>query len=297
LELKATTEDLAKAKTARSTSLQEIEVLRVQLDEAHQAARAAAQAATADRESDAARLTKELSNARDELSALNEALRATQESMQEMGRNHQLELEEAAKGRTEEVSKLRAVHDAEIQALVTDKASLVTKLSDLEGELFTARASAAPAEVVASPKRNGLSTAPIETVTKEELQSMHEAHNLKINDVQAQHEKAMRALQQEVEAAQAKISGAESDMERKNMEIKYLEQEQEESQDQITRYVKLFSFQDRLLSRVFAFYGDVGFSGLIQQFWLHPVTVHIFHYLSLQFPPRDCAEAYVISAP
>lgn len=220
----------------------------MQLDEAHQAARAAAEAATADRDADTVRLTKELSNARDDLSALNEALRATQESMQEMGRNHQLELEEAAKGRTEEVSKLRATHDAEIQALVTDKASLVTKLSDLEGELLTAHASAAPAEVVASPKRNGLSTTPIETVTKEELESMHEAHNLKINDMQAQHEKAIRALQQEVEAAQAKMGEAESDMERKNMEIKYLEQEQEESQDQITRYVKSFSFLGSVLS-------------------------------------------------
>jgi conserved oligomeric Golgi complex subunit 6 len=251
----------------------------VQLDEAHQTARAAAQAATADRDADAARLTKELSNARDELSALNEALRATQESMQEMGRNHQVELEEAAKGRTEEVSKLRAAHDAEIQALVADKASLVTKLSDLEGELFTAQAAPAPTEVVASPKRNGLSTTPIETVTKEELQSMHEAHNLKLNDMQAQHEKAVQALQQEVEATLAKISRAESDLERKNMEIKYLEQEQEEGQDQITKYVKLFSFQPFSWFSVLALLWRCW---LIQQFWLHPRDrSHFFHFFYL----------------
>jgi conserved oligomeric Golgi complex subunit 6 len=246
LELKATAEDLAKAKAAHSTSLQEVEALKVQLDETRQAAQVASQASAADRDADIARLTKELSNARDELSALNEALHATQESMQEMGRNHQIELEEAAKGRAEEVSKLRTTHDTEIQALVTDKASLLMKFSDLEGELLTARASAAPAEAIASPKR--LSTPSIETVTKEELQLLHESHNLKINDLQAQHEKAMRALQEKVDAAQAKAGEAEQDLERKKMEIALLEQDQEESQDQITKYVKLFGFKSFLCS-------------------------------------------------
>ena len=94
----------------------------------------------------------------------------------------------AAKRRADEVSKLRATHDSEIQLLVADKASLVTKFSDLEGEVLTLRASAAPAEAITSPKRNGSASAPSETVTKEELQSMHEAHNLKMLDLQAQHD-------------------------------------------------------------------------------------------------------------
>ncbi|KAI0257659.1 hypothetical protein BJV78DRAFT_1272599 [Lactifluus subvellereus] len=238
LELKATSEDLAKAKATLGTSLQEVEALKAQLDETRQAAQTAANAAATDKDADIARLTKDVSNARDELSTLNEALRITQESMQEMGKNHQMELEEVATGRADEVSKLRAAHDAEIQSLVADKSGLVTRLSDLEGELLTARASAAPTEAIASPKRNGLSTTPVETVTKEELQRMHEAHNLKINDLQAQHDKAIRALQEQ----------AEQDLDRKKMEIMLLEQDQEETQDQITRYVKLFGFKSFLLA-------------------------------------------------
>jgi chromosome segregation ATPase len=251
LELKATSEDLAKAKAALDSSLREVEALKAQLDETRQAAQTAANAAASDKDADIARLTKDVSNARDELSTLDEALRITQESMQEMGKNHQMELEEGAKGRAEEVSKLRAAHDAEIQSLVADKASLVTRLSDLEGELLTARASAASAEATASPKRNGLPTAPVETVTKEDLQSMYEAHNLKIHDLQAQHDKAIRALQEQVDAAQAKVNDVEQDLDRKKMEIMYLEQDQEESQDQITRYVKLFGFKS-FLGSVFA---------------------------------------------
>jgi peptidoglycan hydrolase CwlO-like protein len=80
---------------------------------------------------------------------------------------------------------------------------------------------------------------------------MYEAHNLKIHDLQAQHDKAIRALQEQVDAAQAKVNDVEQDLDRKKMEIMYLEQDQEESQDQITRYVKLFGFKS-FLGSVFA---------------------------------------------
>jgi len=248
LELKATAEDLAKAKATLSTSLQEIETLKAQVEEARETALTAAGAAAADTDAEIARLTKDLENAKDDFNGLNEALRVTQDSMREMGNHHLIELEEAAKGRAEEVSKLRADHDAEIQTLVADKSNLVTKLSDLEGELHTLHASAASTETPASPKRNGLAAAAAaaETVTKEELERMHEAHNLKMNDLQAQHDKEIRGLKEQVEAALAKTSEAEQDLERRKLEISYLEQEQEENQDQITRYVKLFGFKSFL---------------------------------------------------
>jgi chromosome segregation ATPase len=246
LELKATAEDLAKAKTTLSTSLQEMETLKAQLDEARQGALVAASIAAADQDAEIERLTKELSNVREELDGLSEAFRATQESMQEMGNNHQKELEEAAKGRAEEVSKLRAAHDTEIQSLVTDKSDLVTRLSDLEGEVLSLRASAASTGTAASPKRNGSAAAPAETVTKDELLRMHEAHNLKMNDLQAEHDKEIRALQEQLDVTRTKASEVEQDLDRKKMEILYLEQDQEESQDQITKYVKLFGFKSFL---------------------------------------------------
>jgi hypothetical protein len=257
LELKATAEDLTKAKATLNTAFQEMETLKIQLDEARQAALVAADATAADQDAEVARLTKELSNARVDLDSANEMFRATQESMREMANNHQMELEEAAKGRADEASKLRAVHDAEIQSLVADKANLVTRLSDLEGEVFTLRASATPTEAIASPKRNGSVAVPSEAVTKEELQRMHEAHNLKMHDMQAQHDKDMRALQEQVAAAIARAEEAETDLDRKKLEITYLESDQEENQDQITRYVKLFGFKS-FLGSIFALAVIVG---------------------------------------
>ncbi|KAF8273914.1 hypothetical protein EI94DRAFT_1794937 [Lactarius quietus] len=257
LELKATSEDLAKAKAALNAALQEVESLKVQLDEARRVAQATASAADADQNAEIARLNNDLSNARDDFSGLNGAFRATQESIEEMSRNHQMELEEAAKGRAEEVLKLRAVHDAEIQSIVADKSNLVTRLSDLEGEVATLRAYATHTEAVASPKRNGSAPVPAETVTKEELLGLHEAHNLKINDLKARHDKAMRALQEQVDAAVAKADEMEQDLARKKMEIMYLEQDQEENQDQITRYVKVFGFKS-FLGAIFALVVIIG---------------------------------------
>jgi chromosome segregation ATPase len=223
-----------------------METLKAQLDEARQGALVAAGTVAADHDSEIERLSKELSNAREELDGLSEVFRATQESMQAMGNNHQKELEEAAKGRAEEVSKLRAAHDTEIQSLVTDKADLVTRLSDLEGELLSLRASVASTGTAASPKRNGSAAAPAETVTKDELLGMHEAHNLKMNDLEAEHDKEIRALQEQLDAMRTRASEVEQDLDRKKMEILYLEQDQDESQDQITKYVKLFGFKSFL---------------------------------------------------
>jgi conserved oligomeric Golgi complex subunit 6 len=229
-----------------STSVQEMEKLKAQLDEARQGALVAAGSVAADHDAEIERLTKELSNVREELDGLNEVFRATQESMQEMGNNHQKELEVAAKGRAEEASKLRAAHDTEIQSLLTSNADLVTRLSDLEGELLSLRASAASPVTPASPKRNGSTAAPAETVTKDELLRMHEAHNLRRNDLQAEHDKEIRALQEQLDAMRSRANEVEQDLDRKKMEIMYLEQDQEESQDQITKYVKLFGFKSFL---------------------------------------------------
>ena len=251
LELKATSEDLNKAKATLNATLQEVESLKAQLDEARRAAQATASSAEADQNAEIARLNKELSNARDDLNGLKEVFSATQESMQEMSKNHQKELEEAAKRHVEEATKLSAAHNEEIQSIVADKSNLVTRLSDLEGEVVTLRAYATSTEAISSPKRNGTAPVPAEMATKEDLQQLHEAHNLKINDLQAQHDKAMLALQEQVDAAVAKADVLEQDLARKKMEIGLLEQEQEDNQDQIARYVKLFGFKS-FLGAIFA---------------------------------------------
>ncbi|TFY79764.1 hypothetical protein EWM64_g4252 [Hericium alpestre] len=256
-ELKATGEDLAKAKAALTASLQEVEALKSQLEQARQAAASVAGASSAGQAFEVERLKKDLSNTQDDLHGLTDVFQATKESMTEMSRNHQKELEAAAVARAEEVTKLRAVHDNEIHGLAKDKAELFTKLSDMEGELATLRASVG-ADVPTSPRRNGTAQHSGPAVSKEELQRMYEAHNLKLRDLQADHEKATKNVQEQLEAAHSKLGELKQDIDRKNMEIKYLEQDQEESQDQITRYVKFYGFKS-FLGSVFALAVVIGF--------------------------------------
>lgn len=241
VELKATQEDLTKAKLSLAAATQDMQKMKMELDEARQIAAASDQT---DKDEVITRLMKELSNIRDDHASLNDMFTATKGSLIEITKNHTTELEEAAKGRAEEVMKLRSEHQEEVAVLTKDKSGLLTRLSDLEGELVTAKAAlAAAADRALSPKSNGSAHARTASVTPEDLQKLHEAHNLKLRDVQAEHEKAMRMMTQELEITHAKTDELQQEVARKAMEIQYLEQEQDENQDQITRYVRVFGLK------------------------------------------------------
>ena len=238
LELKATQDDLAKAKAAVEASHVEVENLTTQLEDAKAAAAVKAPPDPALVE-EIELLTRELAHAKDDVAAIQEALNLTKQTLSEASSNQTRELEEAAKGRAEEVTRIKAAHEVEVAALVGQKSELATSLSDLEGELATLKASAAT-EPPASPKANGTNGIAQPTspgVTKEELQRMHEAHNAKVHDLQAEHEKALKALKESLDASLSKSAELRQEVTRKTMELNYLEQEQEESTDQITRYV------------------------------------------------------------
>jgi len=126
------------------------------------------------------------------------------------------------------------MRDEEVTTLVTEKSNLLMRLSDLQGELATLKAAVAAGPI--STKGNGNGAMPSSPgVTKEELQRMHEAHNLKIHDLHAVHQKNMKALKEELEASDHKVVELQQEVARKSMEIEYLEQDQEEHQEQITR--------------------------------------------------------------
>lgn len=255
VELKATQDDLAKAKGLVESSQAELISLTSQRDEARNAAANGVEPSL-ELADEVARLARELSVAKDDLAAANEMLDLTKVSLSEATQNHTTELEVAAKARADEVTKLRESHDQEVNLLATQKADLLTKLSDLEGELTTVRTNIAAEH--SSPKSNGAVHPQSPGITKEELQRLHEAHNLKLLDVQAEHDKAVRLLQEELEAAQAQAAERQQEVVRKALEIQYLEQDQDENNDQITRYVKFFRFKAFLCSvavlvAVFAF--------------------------------------------
>lgn len=237
LELKATKDDLLKAKASLEAARSEVDALTRQRDEMLVAASATPTVAMENLE-EIARLSNELSQTKDNLNALTDVLDLTKASLSELSNNHAKELEELVKARAEETTKLRAAHDADVETFAAQKLDLSVRISDLEGELATLRASISADH--SSPKSNGVgvphSPSPDSTgVTKEQLQRLHEAHNLKLYDLQTQHDKAIRVLQEELKAYQLKAEELEQEVARKAMEIQYLEQDQEENQEQITR--------------------------------------------------------------
>lgn len=217
------------------------ESLRAQLEDVR--ANFLAASADVDQAAEMERLTKEVASLRDENVMLNDVLAATKESLSEMSANHSKELEETARMRVEEVMRLRSTHDGELSTLAAQKSELALSLSDLEGEIATLQARLAAVEPAVAPRSNGIVHASATAVTRDELQKVHEAHNLKMHDLQAEHDRAVRALRMEVGTLQARLDEVQQDVARKSMEIQYLEQEQEESQDSITRYVKVFGLQ------------------------------------------------------
>lgn len=241
LELRATQDDLSKGKATLETLRAENESLRAQLEDTR--ANFTAVSANTGQATEIERLLNEVSTLRDENVMLNDVLAITKESLSEMSANHSKELEEAARIRVEEVMRIRSIHDGEIGTLAAQKSELALSLSDLEGEIATLRAQLAAVEPAASPRSNGVVHASATTVTRDELQKVHEAHNLKMHDLQAEYDHVVRGLRVEVETLQTRLDEVQQDVARKSMEIQYLEQEQEESQDSITRYVKVFGLQ------------------------------------------------------
>lgn len=239
LDLKATQDDLTKAKTTLEAARADVESLTTQRDEARAAA-AAAPGTSPEHAEELARLAQELSIKKDDLEAATNHLDLTKTSLAEMTNNQAKELEEAAKSRAEEVTKLRAAHDEAVALLEAEKAALASYLSDVQGDLATLKASIG--SEATAPKSNGNGSVHPQSpgVTKEELQRMHEAHNLRIHDLQAEHEKTMKALNIKLEASEDKAAELHQEVGRKAMEIQYLEQDQEENQEQITRYVGFF---------------------------------------------------------
>ncbi|KAI0330585.1 hypothetical protein GY45DRAFT_739530 [Cubamyces sp. BRFM 1775] len=132
-----------------------------------------------------AQLSRDLSNLREDHASLNEMFLATKGSLGEMADNHVKELEEAAKTRAEEVTRLRAAHEEEVSTLSKERAELLTRLSDLEGELATAKAALAVGPATPS-KSNGSAHQRTSSVSREELQKLHEAHNAKMHDLEAE---------------------------------------------------------------------------------------------------------------
>lgn len=241
LELKVTREDLAKAKASLESSASLESALRAQIEE-KESDLVAAKAAGAHNE-ELAQLTKELENAKAELASRTEDFTAFKESFQQIMLNHQTELEEAAKGHTEETIKLRESHAEQEASFKRDREELASRISELEVELATLKAAMADTTMTVIPstprkESNGNAT----TVTKEELQRMHEAHNLKLYEMESAHAQAVKALTEKLEAATILAEEQHAHAERLQMELTFTENSAEEMEDELKQYVRIRTF-------------------------------------------------------
>ena len=255
VELKATQDDLSKAKASLVAAAEESEKLKKQVEDAEKLAAGAATSSSEQHATEVLRLTRELSSATDESSALKEVLAVQKDSMAEMSNAHSSELEIIAKSKTEELMALKKAHEDETMTLVKEKYELASRVSDLEGEVATLQATLA-SQSSASVKSNGVA-APASTtnVSKEELQKLHEAHTLKMRDLEAQHETYARSMQGDLESANGRVNELSEEVSRRSMEVRYLEADMEEKDDTITRCVKLFrQFFGSRLPRLQFFY-------------------------------------------
>ncbi|KAI6162043.1 hypothetical protein EDD17DRAFT_1873953 [Pisolithus thermaeus] len=203
LELRATQDDLAKAKATLDAARSENDNLKAQIEDAR--ALAIAASSNADQAAELERLSKQLASIREENTMLNDVLAVTKESLSEMSANHSKELEEAAKGRVEEVSRLRTEHEKDISMLAAQKSELSLSLGDLENEIAMLKTRLTAAEAAAAPRSNGTMVPSTTNVTREELQRAHEAHNLKLHDMQVEHERVVRGVKLELETMQNRL--------------------------------------------------------------------------------------------
>jgi chromosome segregation ATPase len=234
LELKATQDDLIKAKTALAAASPEIESLKAQLQNASRDADSIAASVGADQTAEIERLARELAASQDDLSALKEALEVTKQSMSQMSHIHGNELEESTRKHVEELSKLRAQHSEEQSTSAAEKSALQVQLSDLKGEIATLRATA-DVEHIASPKTNGSTAQSAAGALPEDIQKLHAAHNLKMEDLRAEHKKHEDALQEQLVLALDKAAEHEQQVSNKTMEVSYLESEQDELNEEVAR--------------------------------------------------------------
>lgn len=235
---------MAKSKAALAASAQELDSLNSQLEVARATTEVLASSASPDRTNEVNSLKKDLADARSDLTALQEVLVATNESIADITNRHGKDLEEGAEARAAEVTKLKSTHESQLAQLKRAKSDLASKLSDAQSEIATLKATiAAEPAIPATTRALGHGRTGSGTVTKEEIQRMHEAHNLKMNDLQAEYDKRLKELREELEVTNGRTKELESEVSRKAMEISYLEQDQEEANDTITRYVRLFGFK------------------------------------------------------
>jgi hypothetical protein len=240
IELKATQDDLAKAKASLASTQAEIDSLKIQLQESQHAVEQAASTSADSHAADLEQVRKEHSNTKDDLKAMEEALAASKETFaathEQMTNNHKVELEEAAKGRADALQALKEAHEQDLARLNGERAQLLSNLEDereakekalSQLELLSRTPPASPA------KGNGV--LPASVVPKEELEKLHQAHTLKVDELELAHKKALQAVQDELEESKKLQAELSEDNSRKALELNFTASEKDEAVEELNQ--------------------------------------------------------------
>jgi len=229
---------LAKAKASLAAAQNEVDALTLQVEQLKGALNIAEAAASSDagREGEIERLKGDVFSLNDELTMVKGAYLANKESFTAITASHERELEEKTQLHVEQTQRIRA-------ELEEERALFTRQRTKLEGELEDERVAkeTAKAEVLAaqtalrtpptSPKPNG--SAPIPVVPREELQKLHEAHSAKVSELEADHQRALRNLEEQLRAMKEDYEAANAALQSKILELQYTENEKQDLESEI----------------------------------------------------------------
>ncbi len=240
LELRATQDDLAKAKAKFASAQNEVDALTTQVNQLKEALDTTQAAASSDdrRAAEIEELKGEVSSLNDELTMVKEAFQATKESFAEISANHERELEEKTQLHVEQTQKLKAELAEERTSFAQVRTKLESELEDERVAKERAKAEALAAQTALqtppmSPKANGNAPAPM--VPREELQKLHEAHCAKLSELEADHQKALENIEEQLQLMKGNCEEANAALHSKTLELQFTETEKQDLENEIAR--------------------------------------------------------------
>jgi chromosome segregation ATPase len=237
LDLKATKDDLVKAKSALPLVQGELESLKAELLKAQEAVKTASADDAASKQ--VLLLSEELGKTKKALQGLQSTHDTCKGQLASLNDRHAQELEQSVLNHVSTLSKLDQEYASEKEDLLRQISSLQQRNGELEVEVAALASEKAETHDPPSPtlpQVNG-NVANAAIITREELSRMHEAHNLKIHEIEASYKKQVSELEAAVAAAVKHAEESEMTAERTGMENHFLRSEGEEYADRIKRYV------------------------------------------------------------
>ncbi|KAF8337417.1 uncharacterized protein EI90DRAFT_3118868 [Cantharellus anzutake] len=239
VNLAATTDDLAKSKTHLASSEEDKAVLKEQVNEARNAVTTASASADAAAQEKLAQARREVESAIDDMNTYKKLLEDTQLSFASdtdaHTAAHARELEDIVSKHTQDITTLKDQHEQELAHHNAEKAELRHVLEDERDAKEKALAQIATFQQVRSPPSSPRHTPSKAGVSKEEIEKLHQAHNVTLMTLEAEHNKEMQALKDQVARLEELVNEVQGEKEHKELELVFATQEKGELEDDLKR--------------------------------------------------------------